>query len=154
MRIQNQIGNAPRKWDKTGVVVEVRQHNQYLVKTDGSNRVTLRNRKFLRRFEPMVSPKPRIKLADRLKMMPGVGFRHVGDHTYLTAPHHRTVGSELMEKEKDNALADAPSMAVQTPEHIAPRSPTPQTNTRQKTVKEPLALRQLRSYNKKGLKED
>ena len=148
VRIQNQIGNAPRKWDKTGVVVEVRQHNQYLVKTDGSNRVTLRNRKFLRRFEPMVSPKPRIKLADRLKMMPGVDFRHVGDHT------HRTVGSEPVEKEKDNALADAPSMVVQTPEHIAPRSPTPQTNTRQKTVKEPLALRQLRSYNKKGLKED
>ena len=29
VRIQNQVGNHPLKWDKTGVVVEVRQHDQY-----------------------------------------------------------------------------------------------------------------------------
>ena len=42
VRVQNQFGNAPRKWDKTGKVVEVRQHNQYVVKIDGSGRATLR----------------------------------------------------------------------------------------------------------------
>ena len=29
--IQNQTGNHPKKWDKSGVVVEVKQHHQYLV---------------------------------------------------------------------------------------------------------------------------
>ena len=31
VRIQNQTGNFPRRWDKTGQVIEVRQYNQYLV---------------------------------------------------------------------------------------------------------------------------
>lgn len=54
VRIQNQIGSNPRKWDKTGVVIEVKQHNQYVVRVDGSGRVTLRNRKFLRKFVPVI----------------------------------------------------------------------------------------------------
>ena len=48
--IQNQSGNYPTRWDKSGVVIEVLQNDQYGIKVDGSGRVTLRNRKFLRRF--------------------------------------------------------------------------------------------------------
>ena len=51
--IQNQVGPNPNKWDKTGVVIEVRQYDQYIVKVDGSGRATLRNRKFLRQFSPL-----------------------------------------------------------------------------------------------------
>ena len=51
--IQNQVGHHPTKWDKTGVVVEVHQFDQYIVRVDGSGRVTLRNRKFLRQYMPM-----------------------------------------------------------------------------------------------------
>ena len=32
VRIQNQTGNAPRRWDKSGQVVEVRQNDQYAIK--------------------------------------------------------------------------------------------------------------------------
>ena len=46
VRIQNQVGNNPRRWDKTRRVVEVKQHNQYLIAIDGSGRVTLRNGNF------------------------------------------------------------------------------------------------------------
>ncbi len=35
-RIQNQTGSHPLKWDRTGVVIEVRQFPQYLIKIDGS----------------------------------------------------------------------------------------------------------------------
>lgn len=52
VRIQNQTGTHPRKWDRTGIVIEVRQYDQYVVRVDGSGRVTLRNRRFLRRFTP------------------------------------------------------------------------------------------------------
>ena len=58
VRVQNQTGNHPLKWDKTGTVIEVRQFDQYVVKVDGSGRVTLRNRKFLRKYEPYYSPRP------------------------------------------------------------------------------------------------
>ena len=52
VRIQNQTGNAPRRWDKSGQVVEVRQNDQYVIKVHGSGRVTLRNRQFLRLYVP------------------------------------------------------------------------------------------------------
>ena len=40
--IQNQSGRNPNKWDKTGVVVETRPHDQVAVKVDGSRRLMLR----------------------------------------------------------------------------------------------------------------
>ena len=49
--IQNQNGRFPKKWDKSGVVVEVRSNDQYTVKVDGSGRLTLRNRQFLRKYD-------------------------------------------------------------------------------------------------------
>jgi hypothetical protein len=58
VRIQNQTGPHPTKWDKTGIVVEVRQFDQYVVRVDGSGRVTLRNRKFLRKYLPVITRTP------------------------------------------------------------------------------------------------
>ena len=48
--IQNQSGPFPKKWDKSGIIVEVKTYDQYSVRVDGSGRITLRNRRFLRRF--------------------------------------------------------------------------------------------------------
>ena len=50
--VQNQIGNHPSKWDITGVIVERKDFDQYVVKVDGSGRLTMRNRKFLRKITP------------------------------------------------------------------------------------------------------
>ena len=58
VRIQNQMGPQPRRWDRTGTVIEVRQFDQYVIKIDGSGRVTLRNRRFLRKFTPVVLVSP------------------------------------------------------------------------------------------------
>ena len=52
--IQNLSGNSPLRWERTGIVMEVRDHHQYSVKVDGSGRITLRNRKHLRKFVPFV----------------------------------------------------------------------------------------------------
>ena len=67
VRVQNQFGPNPLKWDRTGVIVEVKQHDQYVVKVDGSNRCTLRNRKFLRRYEPIIPPTSKTSLMERLR---------------------------------------------------------------------------------------
>ena len=63
--IQNQAGRYATKWDKTGQIVETHQNDQYVVKVDGSGRLTLRNRKFLKlathhrlHGEPQVNPSP------------------------------------------------------------------------------------------------
>ena len=48
--LQNQHGPSSNKWDRSGVVVESLGHDQYRVKVDGSGRLTLRNRRFLRAY--------------------------------------------------------------------------------------------------------
>ena len=55
--IQNQSGNSPRRWDKTGIVREVRPNRQYLIQLHGSNRLTLRNRAHLRKIVPVLKGK-------------------------------------------------------------------------------------------------
>jgi hypothetical protein len=66
VRIQNQTGPYPTKWDKTGTVIEVRQFDQYMVRVDGSGRITLRNRKFLRKYMPVNAPAERRSILDDL----------------------------------------------------------------------------------------
>ena len=53
--IQNQRGSHPNKWDHSGTVMEVGDHDQHIVKVDGSGRLTLRNRRFLRKFIPVTT---------------------------------------------------------------------------------------------------
>ena len=72
VRIQNQVGNHPRRWDKTGVVVEVRQYHQYVVRVDGSGRSTIRNRKFLRKYTPVYQADRKRSILDDLKYLPPI----------------------------------------------------------------------------------
>ena len=48
--VQNQTGRAPNKWDKSGVIVECKPHDQLNVMMDGSRKVSLRNRQFVRKI--------------------------------------------------------------------------------------------------------
>ena len=50
--VQNQSGNNPLRWDRSGQVVEVLKFDQYRIKMDGTGRSSLRNRKFLRAITP------------------------------------------------------------------------------------------------------
>ena len=72
--IQNQHGNDAKRWSKTGTIVEVGNHDKYTVKVDGSGRLTVRNRRFLRPMQsPVKASKERLvdqnkeKLADQTK---------------------------------------------------------------------------------------
>ena len=61
--VQNQAGNKPKSWSRSGLIVEVRNNDQYLVKLDGSGRATLRNRRYLRRILPYTSSLDRAGLS-------------------------------------------------------------------------------------------
>ena len=61
--VQNQTGTSPGKWDKVGRVVEILPFDQYVIKVDGSGRITKRNRRFLRLIptsttDPLTLPGP------------------------------------------------------------------------------------------------
>ena len=48
--VQNQNRHHPTKWDKSGTIVDQGDNDQFWVKVDGSGRLTLRNRRFLRKY--------------------------------------------------------------------------------------------------------
>ena len=49
---QNKSSGRPNKWDRQGIVIAIKDNDQYLVKVAGSGRLTLRNRRFLRKILP------------------------------------------------------------------------------------------------------
>lgn len=55
MFLQNQQGFHSNKWDRSGLVVESTGNNQYRVKVDRSQRLTLRNRRFLQVYTPTIA---------------------------------------------------------------------------------------------------
>ena len=56
--VQNQSKSTgrPNKWDRQGVIIAFKNNDQYLVKISGTGRLTLRNRRFLRKFERPQAP--------------------------------------------------------------------------------------------------
>ena len=48
------VQNKQKRWTKTGIIVEKLDNRQYRVRMDGSGRITLRNRRFLRKVSPSV----------------------------------------------------------------------------------------------------
>ena len=58
--IQNQHGTpkSAKRWDKSGEVIEVLDFDKYLIKVDGTGRVTTRNRRFLRKAQPYQPRQP------------------------------------------------------------------------------------------------
>ena len=53
VQIQNQAGTHPTRWSNTLGSVRVLPYHHYNVVADGSRCVTLRNRKFIRRIDPV-----------------------------------------------------------------------------------------------------
>ncbi|XP_014667992.1 PREDICTED: myosin-1-like [Priapulus caudatus] len=162
VRIQNQTGPNPTKWDKTGIVVEVRQFDQYVVWVDGSGRVTLRNRKFLRQYIPVIprapllmAPGPPTPPVPAPLPTPGRGptapARVAGQLLPATpatpTAESRPTGTSLPPIRTD--LASTPrSPAMASPSTALPSPPSLAANGRV-----PRALRALMPHNAPGLKE-
>ena len=171
VRIQNQSGPHPTKWDKTGIVVEVRQFDQYVIRVDGSGRVTLRNRKFLRKYVPVIPRAPVVTL-------PGVVHPHPSSDIQPPRMTSQATATPVLpnaaihippaindeapkEPELPVPLPMTPSpVRVQTPMRSpvidvqAPKEASPKLNSPVATPgRVPLLLRQLQSHNQPGLRE-
>ena len=131
VRIQNQTGRHPNKWDHTGVVIEVRQFHQYLIRIDGSGRQTLRNRKFLRKFVPVYQPPKRRSILEDIAYFPPTP---TPDDTSKPPDSNKPPTSSLPSK-PPNSGEDVMSpttpvrtnMEINTPLLSPPHSPDPPT---------------------------
>jgi hypothetical protein len=122
------MGPHPTKWDKTGIIIEVRQFDQYVVRVDGSGRVTLRNRKFLRKYIPAITCHPHRSL--------GTNFAHKqllsttqGNqrNTNPTSPKTTSDGSKVLPNPippmtTHEGGAIPPDKTLPAPEHFSPPS--------------------------------
>ncbi len=124
VRLQNQVGNHPNKWDKTGKVIEVHQHHQYLVKVDGSGRSSIRNRKYLRKFTPINQQTPRRSIDLDL-----LHFQHPNPPTDPT--QHTALPPT------PNTITQTPTLESQPPETRARPEPDPEPEPQLTTRPEP-----------------
>ena len=86
VNVQNQTRPKPLRWERTGVIVQTLPHRQYHIKMDGSGRLTLRNRKFLRlttplrvdRLSPARSAWPQLTPSEMLPDLTTMGSEETG----------------------------------------------------------------------------
>ena len=113
--IQNQSGRFPKKWDKSGMIVEVKGHDQYVVKVAGSGRLTLRNRRFLRRYNVPQRPQ-----------------NNTPHHTLTSTPQGHHAGSPISSPSR--SMCSAPSPTTNTDRHTPPGPPPTTVSTGTPTV--------------------
>ena len=145
--LQNLVGNHPLRWERTGVVLEVKPFNQYVIRLDGSGRVTLRNRRHLRKFTPFVTT--RNILSPQIPQQ----LTHASKPSKPATP---TIKVPLMTPQQP-VVPDVHPIQPEAPDdhptthpednHDQPEAPPP----RDKNL--PLALRRLLAHNKSGRKE-
>ena len=101
--VQDQSGNTPRRWSKTGIVLEISGPDSYLIKIHGSNRITKRNRQFLRKIQPFQTdvdhPSQYARPLQALPVEPITSDHNIHDHvdpvdvhTYQPDLTHETPG--------------------------------------------------------------
>ena len=130
VRIQNQTGPHPLKWDKTGCVVEMRQFDQYVVRVDGSGRVTVRNRKFLRKYTPVYLPPAKHTIglnvqppSSASKSVPAAPAKHIPSAPCVQ-PVDIPSARLTLETQTDNSDQRDPPL-MNTPDMTPPVIPTP-----------------------------
>eukprot|EP00794_Sanderia_malayensis_P002907 gene2908-3358_t len=126
VRLQNQNGPYPNKWDKTGTVVEVKQFDQYRIRIAGSGRLTLRNRKFLRRFVPVHQPPPpRVITQDMVpsQMQPCPSQQPLAVDRTPLPPNHQPTGPPTPVSTDDEQPPTPPSSPLPGPPATAASSP-------------------------------
>ena len=129
--IQDQASpKQPGKWTKTGRVVENQGFDSYLVKVDGSNHVTKRNRRFLRKIVPYINrtdsnqPHPNQTLPPPQPIVPEpIPPQPKPSHTPRASPRSKNPPTERWIVSKSYPSTKPARTLVQSPNHDAPSNP-------------------------------
>ena len=116
--LQNQRGRHPKKWDSSGVIVETKPNDQYVVKITGSGRLTLRNRRFLRLFSP------HRLVHSESESQPLINTSHAHASGGVPSPT-LTSPQPHMESSEETISSPVPSPAPSTPLPTTPLPTTP-----------------------------
>ena len=153
--VQNQSGHHPKRWDRSGVVIEALGNDSYLIKIDGSNRLTRRNRRFLRKFspiststvptrvpicQPLAAPPPA-----QMKMTPDLPADHCIQQQSTFVPPQRGIDDIQPTESPANEHPPSPtSIVTQEPVNISPAVPNEINNDLPQSVNTPSISRPVR----------
>ena len=146
--VQNQVGNHPRRWERTGTVVEVRQFHQYVIKVDGSGRLTLRNRQYLRKFIPFKKD-PCDSLIESLPPALKADIPEVSQPNPIISPPLTESLNQVPEEETEEPPT---TQEEETPSNNDNQRETPPQDTH-KPSKLARALSRLQPHNQPGAAE-
>ena len=156
--VQNQEGPHPRKWDRSGLVVDILPHCKYGVKIDGSGRVTNRNRQFLRLLKtasPTITDLPPCRNAEDLNATRSPIQSGMSKRTD-TPPFGKTdtPGNESVPDVCEPTVRGDESLSVEI-ESTAHNQPQDIAEIEEPEVlpKKHLCLRRLENYNSPGVRE-
>ena len=151
--VQNVVGNNPLKWERTGIVVEALEFRQYKIKLDGSGRITLRNRRHLRKFTPFYSRPAKqmqpvqLPAADTVPterpeyQEPIVNSDTPGDPSSLIEAPHIDTNTNDPPPIPRRSLSPQPTISHEAVEPVSTTPQVPQQKPKEKKI--PLALRRL-----------
>ena len=111
--------------DKKGVVIEVRQFDQYVIRVDGSGRVTLRNRKFLRRYTPVKSPTPKMTIEGELGLLRRAAPSTTPPNATATPPQPTIPRGSVFGPTTTSDQNQSPAAAIDESLGSEPRDPKP-----------------------------
>ena len=155
--VQNQFGHLSKKWHRSGVIMEVLPHDQYSVLVDGSSQLTIRNRRFLKKYTPATMtigekrPQPpplKINLTRPIDSSPKPAD-NCGRNEAVNLPA-RATGDSTADMVDDVALEESPTFrdAPLSPVRVEPAVTTTPSN------RLPLTVKQLKDFNARGIREN
>ena len=148
VQVQNQIGFKASRWDVTGVIVEVKEHDQYVVKIHGSGRMTLRNRKFLKKIIPYCqsdSDRPNVPVQPHVPVsQPGILDSEADDHQHASQapfPEPPVLGGDTVPEQhadlQDVPVQQLPEVAGKPVQQLPEPADTPVLRRSARTSVEP-----------------
>ena len=137
------------RWDKSGRIVEVLEHRQYRVRVNGSGRVTIRNRRFLRPVSESISTASSSPTPSPSELGPHV-------HSHDRQPEYQPSSSSNEHDSSSSTSTTEPLATNNLPSAEVPATvSTPSTRmppmNNAAPARVPKALRDLRDYNSPGL---
>ena len=113
-----------KKWDRSGVIVEVGDYRQYLVKMDRSGRISLQNRRHLEKLAP-TGPNMPVTIQSATEVQPEtLSFENVVSPT-STSPEFETTNIVPIANSSTNTTTEQEFHSVQQVQpEIQPRQST------------------------------
>ena len=93
---QNKDTGRPNKWDRQGTIIAIKDNDQCLIKVDGSGRLTLRNRRFLRKLETGQSCAPQMSFPMYIQQDEPKEVRELTTAIEVSRPQQRTLATDKM----------------------------------------------------------